>query len=386
MVSSIVEPRHLAAGRYRAAVDDVPEVLELVADVCQAPMVALKVADEAHAHFAATLGMPMAVDVPKSRSLCDIVAGRNDAMVVDDALHDPRLADHPLVAGATHVNFIAAAPLRHDGHIVGALCVFDNGRRRIDADTTRRYLERMARRVDCETGLRHLLVTRSPYELTGRDDLLATVSHEFRTPLTAIQGYVELLTDMPGALPPAYARQLEAIGRNAGRLCRTVDTLVRAVHQHDNEPVGDRRTVDLSCLTRSVAAGLGSAGSRLELSAPDRAVPVHVDPALLEVAIGHVLSNALGFSAPGRPVTVTVIDDPSPVLEIRDTGPGLSADELRMLGTPFFRGSKARDDEAPGMGLGLAVTQRIVRAQGGDLCFASPADGGLVARVVFNGG
>ena len=54
-------------------------------------------------------------------------------MVVDDASHDPRVAGHPLVSGAAHVSFIAAAPLRHDGHSVGALCVFDNRQRSLDA-------------------------------------------------------------------------------------------------------------------------------------------------------------------------------------------------------------------------------------------------------------
>ncbi|MBM2615873.1 GAF domain-containing sensor histidine kinase [Actinoplanes sp. LDG1-06] len=362
---------------------DVPDVLELVADVCQAPMVALKVADEAHAHFAATLGMPMAVDVPKSRSLCDIVAGRNDAMVVDDAPHDPRLADHPLVSGSAHVNFIAAAPLRHDGHIVGALCVFDNGRRAIDADTTRRYLERLARRVDAETGLRHLLDNRSPLALAGQEDLLATVSHEFRTPLSAIQGYVELLNGVPGAVPPAFARQLDAISRNAGRLCRTVDTLLRAAHQHNHEPVGDRRTVDLACVTASVAAALGPAASRIVLTSPGQPVPVYGDPQLLEVAIGHLLSNALGYSPSDQPVLVSVTGGPCPGLEIRDYGPGLADHELSLLGTPFFRGADARLAEAPGMGLGLAVTRDIIRAQGAELHFTSPAGGGLAAHVVF---
>ncbi|MBL7255706.1 GAF domain-containing sensor histidine kinase [Paractinoplanes lichenicola] len=360
-----------------------PEVLELVADVCQAPMVALKVADEAHAHFAATLGMPMAVDVPKSRSLCDIVAGRNDTMVVDDASHDPRLADHPLVSGAAHVNFIAAAPLRHDGHIVGALCVFDNGRRSLDADTTRRYLERLARRVDAETGLRHLLDNRSPLELAGREDMLATMSHEFRTPLTAIQGYVELLNGVPGAVPPAFARQLDAISRNAGRLCRTVDTLLRAAHQHHVEPVGDRRTVDLTCLTARVAEALGPAASRIVLDGPGRPVPVYADPQLLEVAIGHLLSNALGYSRADHPVVVSLAGGPRPVLEIRDFGPGLGEQELTQLGLPFFRGADAQRNESPGMGLGLAVTRRIIAAQGADLTFASPFDGGLAARIVF---
>ncbi|MBU2666917.1 GAF domain-containing sensor histidine kinase [Actinoplanes bogorensis] len=383
MVSSVIEPRHVAAGDYRSAVGDVPEVLELVADVCQAPMVALKVADEAHAHFAATFGMPIAVDVPKSRSLCDMVAGRNAVMVVDDAPHDPRLADHPLVSGSAHVNFIAAAPLRHDGHIVGALCVFDNGRRGLDADTTRRYLERLARRVDAETGLRHLIDHRSPLELAGREDMLATMSHEFRTPLSAIQGYVELLTGVPGAVPPAFARQLDAISRNAGRLCRTVDTLLRAAQQHHHEPVGDRRTVDLACVTGSVAASLGPAASRIVLTGGSQPVPVYADPQLLEVAIGHLLSNALGFSDADQPVAVSVVGGPRPALEIRDHGPGLGEQELAMLGTPFFRGSEARLNELPGMGLGLAVTRRIIQAQGADLQFTTPPGGGLAARIVF---
>src|SRR4051812_25979321 len=156
------QSQNAAAARYRAAVADVPEVLEMVADVCRAPMAAFKVVGDTRAHMAAAVGMPALGDVPKSASLCDMVSVADHAVSVDDADHDPRMASHPLVTGATHVKFLAAAPLHYDGHIVGALCVFDPGPRQIDAATTTRFLERIARRIDSETALRHLLTEQQP--------------------------------------------------------------------------------------------------------------------------------------------------------------------------------------------------------------------------------
>ncbi|WP_433303170.1 GAF domain-containing sensor histidine kinase [Actinoplanes sp. CA-030573] len=372
----------LAAARYRSAAGDLPEVLELAADVCQAPMAALEMSGPATAHFAATWNIPATVDVRRSRSLSGMVSAAHDALVVDDAAHDPRVADHPLVVGAAHVDFIAAAPLHHDGHIVGALCVFDNERRRLDAETTRRYLGRLARRVDTETSLRHLLAHRSPLDLTDADDVVTTVSHEIRTPLTAIQGYAEMLADTPGAISPAYAAQMTAIGRNTERLCRTVDTLLRAVNQQRHEPVGERRTVDLASVVALAAAGFDAAAARVRIDTPARPVQVLADGRLLGLAIGHLLRNALGFSG-DRPVTVTIGDRPRPVIEIRDRGPGLDEPELARLGTPFFRGDHARRTESPGVGLGIAVTQQIIQAQGAGLRFAGAPGGGLVARIQF---
>ncbi|KUL25292.1 histidine kinase [Actinoplanes awajinensis] len=82
------------------ALTEVPELLELVADACQAPMAALKLVGGGSAQFTATLGIRTVVDVPQSMSLCDVVAATNDTMVVTDASQDPRLAGHPLVRGA----------------------------------------------------------------------------------------------------------------------------------------------------------------------------------------------------------------------------------------------------------------------------------------------
>lgn len=372
-----------AVERYRAAVADVPDVLELVADVCQAPMAALKVADGTAAHFAATLGVPIAVDVPQSQSVCRMVSASDDVMVVDDASNDPRLAAHPLVARAS-VTFVAAAPLHHGGHIVGALCVFDTAPRTLDAATTRRFLERVARRVDTETALRHLLDIQAmmPFPLlAGQDDVVTTISHEIRTPLTAIRGHIEMLADTPEAIAPAFGRSAAVIARNADRLCRTVDTLLRAAVQQRHAPSGERRPIELGELAAAVAADHGP--DRVRVEAPAVPVPVIADPHLLSVALHHLVGNALSHSPAGRPVRLVVRDGTHPCIEVRDEGPGVDAAELSRLGTPFFRGELARREERPGVGLGLTVARQIVTAQRAVLQFDGGPGEGLTARVVF---
>lgn len=382
-VTVLPDVRSLAAARYQQAVSDIPEVLELAAEACQAPMAALKIVGGVGAHFAATLGLTETVPVPKSISFTNMVAAQDHVMIVDDAGRDPRTADHPLVAGSAHVSFIAAAPLHHDGHIVGALCVFDNNPRTLGGAATRRMLERIARRIDAETGLRDLMVN-SPFALGGnQDEAVTSISHEIRTPLASIQGNLELLTEMPGAIDPRYARQIDAITRNAERLTRTVDNLLRAVNQQMHEPSGERRAVDLTALVTRIAAGLNDQTGRLLLDLPYGPVLALADERLLTVAVDHLLSNALSFGCPKNPVVVTIAERPHPTIQVRDHGPGLSEAELARLGTPFFRGEDARINQAPGLGLGLTISRRIVEAQGGNLVLDSKPGAGLTARVVL---
>ncbi|WP_436521244.1 GAF domain-containing sensor histidine kinase [Actinoplanes sp. HUAS TT8] len=373
------EDRFAAAERYRAAVAEVPEVLELAAEACQAPMAALKVIGGGAAHFAATLGIQTVVDVPQSMSLCDAVAAANDTMVIDDATCDPRLSTHPLVRGSEHVRFLGAAPLHHEGQIVGALCVFDDTPRRRHTEATIRLLSRIARRVDAETGLRHLVTTQPFPAGIDQDEVVSAISHEIRTPLTSIRGNLELLSEM-GAIATGFEGRVDAITRNADRLCRTVENLLRAVNQQMHEPVGERHLIDLGSIVPGVVAAIGS--DRVHVTRPDGPVWATADPRLIEVALGHLLSNALCFGE-GKPVEVTLVAHPQPAIVVRDHGPGLDPSELAMLGAPFMRGDEARVAQAPGLGLGLAISRRIVEAQGGVLRLDSAPGAGLTARILL---
>ncbi|WP_127552118.1 GAF domain-containing sensor histidine kinase [Actinoplanes sp. OR16] len=366
-----------AADRYRTALAEVPEVLELAAEACRAPMAALKVVGGGSAHFAATLGIRTRVDIPHSVSLCRIVSSEDRPMIVDDATRHPALATHPLVAGAERVRFVGAAPLHHNGQIVGALCVFDDSSRRRDAEATGRLLARIARRVDAETGLRHML-TYQPFPVAvDNDDIVSAISHEIRTPLANIQGNLEMLTATPGAVAPAFARRIDAINRNANRLIRTVDSLLRAVNHQMQEPTGRPQLIDLRGFVTAFP------DPRLHISLPAEPVQVTADPRLLEVAIGHLLTNALVFGGPDAPVEVTVAAAPQPTLIIRDHGPGMPAGELLTAGMPFARGERAIRDQLPGLGLGLSITRRIVEAQGGMLDLDSVTGEGVTARIML---
>lgn len=376
-----VEARFAAAERYRAAVAEVPEVLELAAEACRAPMAALKVIGGGAAHFAATLGIQTVVDVPQSMSLCDAVAAANDTMVIGDASRDPRMATHPLVRGTEHVRFLGAAPLHHEGQIVGALCVFDDAPRRRDPEATIRLLSRIARRIDAETGLRHLVTTQPFPAGLDQDEVVSAISHEIRTPLASIRGNLELLTEM-GAIASGFERRVDAITRNTDRLCRTVDNLLRAVNQQIHEPVGERHLFDLGGLIAGVVAAIG--GARLRLTRPDGPIWVTADPRLLEVAFGHLLGNALAFGD-GKLIEVSVHAHPQPTVTVRDHGPGLAEAELAALGAPFMRGDDARLAQTPGLGLGLAISRRIVEAQGGVLRLESVIGSGLTARITLPG-
>ncbi|MEV6344769.1 GAF domain-containing sensor histidine kinase [Actinoplanes sp. NPDC051851] len=380
-----VESRFLAAERYRAAVAEVPEVLELAAEACQAPMAALKVIGGGSAHFAATLGIQTVVDVPQSMSLCDIVSSAANTMVIDDASRDPRLSTHPLVRGTEHVRFLGAAPLHHEGQIVGALCVFDDAPRRRNTEATVRLLSRIARRIDAETGLRHMLTHRAFPVAADQDDVVSAISHEIRTPLATIRGNLELLTDTPGAIAPGFERRVDAITRNAERLCRTVDNLLRAVNHQVHEPVGDRHLTDFAGVVRASVAQVTERTDQLRLDLPEAPVWITADPRLLEVAIGHLLSNAFCFGGPDKPVIVTLDSYPQPTLTIRDHGPGLPESELATLGAPFARGEVAQRDEMPGLGLGLSISRRIVEAQGGGLRLESRPGAGVTARIILPG-
>ncbi|BCY09371.1 GAF domain-containing sensor histidine kinase [Actinoplanes sp. L3-i22] len=375
------DARTLAADRYRAALSEVPEILELVAEACQAPMAALKLVGGGSAHFAATLGIRHALDVPQSVSLCDVVAATDDTMVVKDATRDPRLADHPLVRGSEHVRFLGAAPLHHEGQVVGALCVFAGSPRRRNTEATIRVLSRIARRVDAETGLRHLLADR-PFPVTvNQDDMISAISHEIRTPLASISGNLELITDSPGAIGPGYERRFDAITRNTDRLCRTVDNLLRAMNQQNHQPIGQRHLIDVASVASASVAGLGD--QRVRLNTPAGPVWATADPRLLEVAIGHLLSNALCFGNPETPVEVSVELHPRPAITIRDHGRGLPRGEMAALGAPFARGTDAVRDQMPGLGLGLFISRRIIEAQGGTLVLDSTPGEGFTARILL---
>ena len=214
-------------------------------------------------------------------------------------------------------------------------------------------------------------------------DLLANTSHELRTPLTAIMGYSEILLDEA----EGEARSLaESIYRGGRRLLNTVNGLLdmfklqSGTLEVNAEPVDAAEVVGRSVrLLRPLAAERG-----LDLVAlPEgRALPAHVDPALLDRVMTNLIGNAIKFTEAGRVVVLVDGDDHSLRLSVRDTGVGIARDDVERMFRPFEQASSGFSRSHEGTGLGLTIVKEVVELVGGRVHVESALGAGTSVEVV----
>lgn len=220
-------------------------------------------------------------------------------------------------------------------------------------------------------------VTELVVALGAKDDFLSNVSHEFRTPLTSILGYLELSLEFGDSLPDGVAGYLEVARRNAMRLEQLVEDLL-AINAETFEvsPVQADVSRVLVEATSSAQVRATRAGLRLMNRAP-AALPAVVDPNRLAQAVDNLLSNAVKYNRPGGSITLDAsLDDGVLRIDVEDTGIGIDAEELHRVFERFFRSPSVRTSTVPGVGLGLLITKSIVREHGGSITVTSqPGEG-----------
>jgi signal transduction histidine kinase len=203
-------------------------------------------------------------------------------------------------------------------------------------------------------------------------DFVATVSHEFRTPLTAMSHLAEMLDE--GTASPARTPQYyHALVKETRRLQDLVESLLdfgrmdagRRTYRLEPSPVDE--------LTRDVIEGFadtpGAARIRLDMpSDVDRSMTVHADRQAIGLALRNLVDNALKYSPGAAPIEVSVRRDKAAArISVADEGPGIPAREQKEIFRKFVRGSTAASSRASGTGIGLAIADHIVRAHGGRL-------------------
>lgn len=199
-----------------------------------------------------------------------------------------------------------------------------------------------------------------------RSELIATISHELKTPLTAIMGHAELMEDRC-----PEEESLDAILRNTKRLNRLVDNLLTYSRVQGRRDA-DRRPVDLDELCRASVELLEIRASQAGVDiayvpSAGRAISFG-DPEEIGRVIDNMIDNAVKYSRPGGAVTVRILTtDDEAAVEVRDTGIGISEFDLGHLFSPFHRSTDPNALSVPGTGLGLAIAQRIAHAHGGRL-------------------
>jgi signal transduction histidine kinase len=219
-----------------------------------------------------------------------------------------------------------------------------------------------------------------------KDEFVALISHELRTPLTSIRGYVELLRDdLPNAPLEQQDKFLAVVERNADRLLSLVNDLLLMAQIEVGKLDLHYAETDLVSLAEEcvVAARPVAEERRIEVTIDARARPLlSADRPRLAQVLDNLLANALKFTPPGGQVEIRVMTDEDIALfEIRDTGMGISAEDLQHLFSSFFRTSTASAAAVPGTGLGLAISKGIVEAHGGSISAESEEGHGSTFRI-----
>jgi len=203
-----------------------------------------------------------------------------------------------------------------------------------------------------------------------RQDFVANVSHEFKTPLTAIQGFAETL--LSGALEDEQnnRRFLEIIRDHAVRLGRLTDDLLKLARIEAGKLELEFQPVALADIMESCATTtLLKASQRnlsLDVSFPPELPPVRGDASLLREVLQNLLDNAVQYTQPGGKVSLSAVTHNSKaIVTVADTGIGIPLADKERIFERFYRVDAARSREVGGTGLGLSIAKHIVEAHGG---------------------
>lgn len=230
-----------------------------------------------------------------------------------------------------------------------------------------------------------------------RDAVLANISHEFRTPLSAQLASIELLRERllqsPAGLDEPIQRLVLSLERGSLRLTQLIDNLLESVRIESGQSSIRSRPVALDEIVEEAvemtSSLLAQRGQSLEVDLPYPLPPLHGDAPRLTQVFVNLLANANKFAPPGSTVRVGGrVDGDTVVLWVEDEGPGLP-DESQAGGGALFerfvrRAGEGEEPETGGMGLGLWIVRSIVERHGGKVEAGSrPAGNGTRMRVVL---
>ena len=357
-------------------------LVDIAAQVCAVPRAAINLITATHQQQIATTGFAAAI-CAREESMCAAVLEQTDRVVVPDASLDPRFRENPFVTGILGaVRFYASAPLTTpDGVIIGRLCVFDSQPRALHeaqedalvaiAERVVDVLELRLRTRELEDSLAALTETRD--ELHRSNEALSVfagqVSHDLRTPLTAIMASTEMLGQQPAVAEDEWSERLVATAfRSATRMAGMIEQIL--AHARVGAEL-HRSDTDLDDVLSSVLEDLGPTLTARSATVMTGALPsLPADGQQLYSVLLNLVSNAVKYARPGVAPVVEISAvriDGSWRFSVRDNGIGISAaDRERVFGL-FNRVETSVD----GSGIGLATVKRIIEAHGGSIGISS---------------
>jgi signal transduction histidine kinase len=261
-------------------------------------------------------------------------------------------------------------------------------------------------RVETQIGARTLALTARPlgaegggavlalFDLTGtrrleavRRDFVANVSHELKTPLTAIRGFAETLATELGS-NEQHARFAETIRQNAERMQSLIDDLLDLSRIESGGWSPSPTDVDVAATAEEAAAAYRKEadrrGTSIRIAVDPSAAKLRADPVALRQALGNLVENAVRYTPSGGTITIFARgEDHGVALGVSDTGAGIPPEHLPRIFERFYRVDTARSRSAGGTGLGLAIVKHLVEAHGGRVRAESQVGRGTTVSLFF---
>ena len=308
---------------------------------------------------------------------------------VDDTLH--RLLLIKLVVAIAALAALAGLawwvvrlglrPLERMGETAGAIAAGDLSQRVEPADD-KTEVGRLGLALNSMLGQIETAFAERAASETRLRRFVADASHELRTPLTSIRGYAELFRRGASTRPDDLAKTMRRIEEAAARMGVLVDDLLLLARLDQGRPL-EHGPVDL---TRLVAAAVddlrATSPERPVFYTADGTIVVNGDEHRLRQVLANLLENARAHTPPSTPVEVRVSQaGENAIVEVRDHGPGMSADDAGRAFERFWRSDPSRTRSSGGAGLGLAIVAAIVEAHGGHAELQTAPGAGAAFRV-----
>ncbi|HEY2852657.1 MAG TPA: GAF domain-containing sensor histidine kinase [Gemmatimonadaceae bacterium] len=205
---------------------------------------------------------------------------------------------------------------------------------------------------------------------------LTTMSHEFRTPLGAILGFVGLMNDgLAGPLTPLQRDYVRRIGNASGNLLRLIEEVLTLSQVHAGRGTMHVEHIDLAASVREVADLLQPLVETKKLSlvvdVPEVPLLFPTDEAKFRQIVINLTGNAVKFTAMGEVRLSLEAEEAGVVLRVRDTGEGISVEDAERLFESFMQAGASGSRQSQGTGLGLAISRQLAQLMGGDVTVES---------------
>jgi signal transduction histidine kinase len=337
-------------------------VVDLTAQYLDAPVAMFSVIDASRVWCKSRLGVDVA-GMHREMSFCEVCAGQDRTLIVEDARLDRRFARNGLVTGEPYIRFYAGTPLHaHGGQVLGTLCVLDT-RAREFSPRDKQVLQGFAAEIEARLELRRLMLEQRDL-FAERAALTNMIVHDAKGVLTALRWNFGML-----------AKSIATESAVLDHCSQAVDQLQHMCNSIANMHEGDSREILVECRPANLRVWMEFLGRRLAVLARDARMtllvesrlpdePANTDTALLERIVVNLTRNAIRACDPGASLLIEASLHESDRLEliVSDDGPGVPDATDERIFDPYFT---TIPEQAPGPVSELAFCRLAARALNG---------------------